>query len=173
MFFRSLIQSGKLFTLSLMALFGSMLLHTAAPLQAKEVNRFFIKNIDNKRFDTRKHKGRPFVMSFFFTTCIPCYREIPELHAFMSKEFPDLPLLFIDPLEEDSKSDIRKFAKFLNVPTELFYKDSMGVVSKRFFDEGKYLFPTIIGLRDLNYLFRYIGINSKILAEIKQKLQER
>jgi thiol-disulfide isomerase/thioredoxin len=173
MFFRKLSQTGKFMPLVLIALSGALFLQTAAPVQAEEVRRFFIKNLDNKRFDTRDQKGGPFVMSFFFTTCIPCYRGMPELYAFMSKEFPDVSLLFVDPLEIDSKSDIRKFARKLNVPSELFYKDRMGIVSKRFFKGGQYVFPTIIGLRDLKYLFRYYGIDSEILAEIKNKLQER
>ena len=172
MFFRSLIQSVKFKLLAFIALSGSLFLQTATPVNAEEVRRFFIKNLDNERFDTRNQKGSPFVMSFFFTTCIPCYREIPELYAFMSKEFPDVSLLFVDPLEIDSKSDIRKFAKKLNVPSELFYKDSMGIVSKRFFKDGQYVFPTIVGLRELNYLFRYYGIDAEILAEIQNKLQE-
>ena len=171
MFFRKLSQTGKFMPLVLIALSGALFLQTAAPVQAEEVRRFFIKNLDNKRFDTRDQKGSPFVMSFFFTTCIPCYREIPKLYAFMSKEFPDVSLLFVDPLEIDSKADIRKFAIKLNVPSELFYKDSMGIVSKRFFSGGQYVFPTIIGLRDLNYLFRYSGIDAKILAEIQSKLK--
>ena len=172
MFFRKLSQTGKFMPLVLIALSGALFLQTAAPVQAEEVRRFFIENLDNKRFDTRDQKGSPFVMSFFFTTCIPCYREIPKLYAFMSKEFPDVSLLFVDPLEIDSKSDIRKFAKKLNVPSELFYKDSMGIVSKRFFKDGQYVFPTIVGLRELNYLFRYYGIDAEILAEIQNKLQE-
>jgi hypothetical protein len=49
----------------------------------------------------------------------------------------------------------------------------MGIVSKRFFKDGQYVFPTIVGLRELNYLFRYSGIDAEILAEIKNKLQER
>ena len=61
----------------------------------------------------------------------------------------------------------------LNVPPELFYKDSMGIVSKRFFAGGQYVFPTIVRLRDRNYLFRYSGIDAEILAEIKSKLKER
>jgi hypothetical protein len=49
----------------------------------------------------------------------------------------------------------------------------MGIVSKRFFAGGQYVFPTIVGLRDRNYLFRYSGIDAEILAEIKSKLKER
>jgi len=71
MFFRSLTQSGKFVPLFLIALSGTLFLQTATPVHAEEVRRFFIKNLDNERFDTRNQKGSPFVMSFFFTTCIP------------------------------------------------------------------------------------------------------
>jgi hypothetical protein len=90
----------------------------------------------------------------------------------MSEEYPHAPLFLIDPLDEDSKSDMLKFARKLNVPAELFYKDSMGIVSKRFFKGGQYVFPTILGLHDLSYRFRFSGIDANILAEIKSKLKE-
>ncbi|MBC8257818.1 MAG: TlpA family protein disulfide reductase [SAR324 cluster bacterium] len=157
--------------LLLLAVSGSLFLHST-PAEAKEFQRFFIKNLENKRFDTRKYRGKPYVMSIFYTKCIPCIKEIPQLYTFMSENFPYVPLLFVDPLDEDSKNDIRKFAKKLNVPSELFYKDSMGIVSRRFFAGGQYAFPTILGLRDLSYLFRFSGIDANILAEIKSKLKE-
>jgi len=65
-----------------------------------------------------------------------------------------------------------KISRKINVPAELFYKDSMGIVSKRFFKGGQYVFPTILGLRDLSYRFRFSGIDANILAEIKSKLKE-
>ena len=45
------------------------------------------------------------------------------------------------------------------------------MVSKRFFDGGRYTFPTILKLRDLSYIFRYSGIDDEIVAEIHQKLK--
>jgi len=71
MFFRKLIQTGKFMPLVLIALSGALFLQTAAPVQAEEVRRFFIKNLDNKRFDTRDQKGGPFVMSFFSQPAFP------------------------------------------------------------------------------------------------------
>ena len=42
------------------------------------------------------------------------------------------------------------------------------IVIKRFFDRDRYTFPTIFKLRYLNYIFRYLGIDDEIVAEIHQ-----
>ena len=47
------------------------------------------------------------------------------------------------------------------------------MVSNRFFDGGRYTFPTILKLRDLSYIFRYSGIDDEIVAEILQKLKDQ
>ncbi|GIR32996.1 MAG: hypothetical protein CM15mP45_22920 [Deltaproteobacteria bacterium] len=52
----------------------------------------------------------------------------------MSKEFPGSKLLFIDPVEDDSKREIAEFAKKLKIPEAFFYRDSFGSVSKKFFN---------------------------------------
>ena len=130
--------------------------------------KFWIKNMEGKRFNSKKHKSA-FVVSFFFVNCVPCIKEIPVLHKFMSTNFPDVPLLFIDPIKEDSKNDIKKFSRKLNVPLSYFYKDSFGSISKKFF-KGKMTFPTIIGIRGNEYLFRFNGIDETQLDKIKSLL---
>ena len=134
----------------------------------RDVPTFWIRNLEGKRFDSRK-QDQPYVLSFFFVHCVPCIKEIPALYKLMKSEFPETPLLFIDPLKEDSKKDIVKFSRKLKVPVSYFYRDNFGSVSKKFF-EGKFLFPTIIGIRDGNYLFQYNGLNEKTLGEIKEVL---
>ena len=127
--------------------------------------KFWIKNMEGKRFNSKKHKSA-FVVSFFFVNCVPCIKEIPVLHKFMSTNYPDVPLLFIDPIKEDSKNDIKNFSKQLNVPLSYFYKDSFGSISKKFF-KGKMSFPTIIGIEGKRYIFRYNGIDEETISEIK------
>ena len=87
----------------------------------------------------------------------------------MSINYPDVPLLFIDPIKKDSKKDIKKFSKKLNVPLSYFYKDSFGSISKKFF-KGKMAFPTIVGIEGKKYIFRYKGIDEETMAEIKTLL---
>ena len=130
--------------------------------------KFWVKSLEGKRFNSKKQKS-PYVISFFFVHCVPCIKEIPLLHKFMSTNFPDVPLLFIDPIKEDSKNDIKNFSKQLNVPLSYFYKDSFGTISKKFF-KGTMSFPTIVGIRGNEYLFRFNGIDEKTISEIKTLL---
>ena len=130
--------------------------------------KFWVKSLEGKRFNSKKQKS-PYVISFFFVHCVPCIKEIPLLHKFMSTNFPDVPLLFIDPIKEDSKNDIKNFSKQLNVPLSYFYKDSFGSISKKFF-KGKMAFPTIVGISGNEYLFRFNGIDESQLDKLKSLL---
>ena len=127
--------------------------------------KFWIRSLEGKRFNSKKETS-PYVISFFFVHCVPCIKEIPLLHKFMSTNYPNLPLLFIDPIKDDSKKDIQRFSEKLNVPSSYFYKDSFGTISKKFF-KGTMSFPTIMGISGNEYLFRFNGIDETILDEIK------
>ena len=135
---------------------------------AKPPPKFWLKNLEGKRFNSKKQKSA-FVVSFFFVNCVPCIKEIPLLYKFISKDYPDVPLLFIDPIKQDSKKNIKNFAKKLNVPLSYFYKDSFGSISKKFFKK-KMAFPTIVGIEGKRYIFRYNGIDEEIIAEMKRLL---
>ena len=134
----------------------------------QNVPKFWIRNLEGKRFDSKKEKSA-IVISFFFVNCAPCLIEIPLLHKFMSTNYPNIPLLFIDPIKEDSKKDIEKFSEKLKVPLSYFYKDSFGSISKKFF-KGKMAFPTIVGIEGNKYIFRYNGFDEETMAEIKSLL---
>ena len=138
-------------------------------IYAEPPPEFWIKNMEGKRFRSSKQNS-PYVISFFFVNCLPCIKEIPMLHQFMSTNYPSIPVLFIDPIKSDSKKDIKKFSKTLKVPLSLFYKDSFGSISKKFFKKGKMYFPTIVGIKGKKYLFRYSKIDKKILNEMESLL---
>jgi len=138
-------------------------------IYAENPPEFWIKNIEGRRFRSSKQNS-PYVISFFFVNCLPCIKEIPMLHQFMSTNYPSIPVLFIDPIKSDSKKDIKKFSKTLKVPLSNFYKDSFGSISKKFFKKGKMYFPTIVGIKGKKYLFRYSKIDKKILNEMESLL---
>ena len=138
-------------------------------IYAEQPPEFWLKSVEGKRFRSSKQNS-PYVISFFFVNCLPCIKEIPMLHQFMSTNYPSIPLLFIDPIKSDSKKDIKKFSKSLKVPLSNFYKDSFGSISKKFFKKGKMYFPTIVGIKGKKYLFRYSKIDKKILNEITSLL---
>ena len=127
--------------------------------------KFWIRSLEGGRFNSSKVKS-PYVISFFFVHCPPCIKEIPLLYKFMSTNYPNVPLLFIDTIKDDSKKDIQRFSEKLNVPTSYFYKDSFGTISKKFFKD-KISFPTIVGIKGNEYIFRYNVIDKSKLDEIK------
>jgi hypothetical protein len=57
----------------------------------------------------------------------------------------------------------------LKVPSSYFYKDSLGMISKKFF-KGNMAFPTIIGIRKNEYIFRLNGIDESQLEKIRSLL---
>jgi thiol-disulfide isomerase/thioredoxin len=130
--------------------------------------KFWIRSLEGKRFDSKKETS-PYVLSFFFVNCVPCIKEIPLLHKFMSTNYPNVSLLFIDPIKDDSMKDIQSFSENLNVPSSYFYKDSFGTISKKFF-KGTMSFPTIVGISGNEYLFRFNGIDESQLEKIKSLL---
>ena len=127
--------------------------------------KFWIRSLEGERFNSSKVKS-PYVISFFFVHCPPCIKEIPLLYKFMSTNYPNVPLLFIDPIKDDSKKDIQRFSEKLNVPSSYFYKDSFGTISKKFFKD-KISFPTIVGIKGKEYIFRLNGIDQRQLEKIK------
>ena len=130
--------------------------------------KFWIRSLEGKRFNSKKVSS-PYVLSFFFVNCVPCIKEIPELYKFMSTNYPNVPLLFIDPTKDDSKKDIQIFSEKLKVPSSYFYKDSLGTISKKFF-KGTMSFPTIIGISGNEYLFRFNGIDKTKIDKIDSLL---
>jgi len=137
---------------------------------AQPAPQFWIRNLEGQRFDSRKVGEESIVVSFFFVNCIPCLKEIPELHAFISKELPAVHLLFIDPLKEDSKQDMIGFAERLGVPQKFFYKDGLGTVSRKFFRGVQQAFPTIVGIKGRQELFRLSGLPEGALDQILERL---
>ena len=128
--------------------------------------QFWISNLEGKRFDSRKHTG-PLVISFFFVDCVPCLKEVPQLHALMRNEYPGAPLLFVDPLQDDSVSYVKEFANRVKVPYAFFYRDPLARMAKKFF-QGRMVFPTIVGLKNGRELYRIHDLSSSSLKLIRE-----
>ena len=128
----------------------------------EQIPSFRIRNLSGEQFDSRKHQGQPIVLSFFFTRCPPCIKEMPALYEFMLKEGRLDQLLFVDPyvkalkIEDnpDTERQIRKFINLLNIPPESVYFDQIGTLLKNMSQSGAFpdakrigtlvLYPTII-----------------------------
>ena len=132
--------------------------------------KFWISNLEGKRFDSRKKKG-PIIISFFFVDCVPCKVEVPQLYQLMSGKYPEAYLLYVDPLAEDSSGYIKEFADSSEVPYSFFYHDPLGTMTKKFFKGSQFVFPTIVGLnKKRKEVFRLHDLHAESLAKIEALL---
>lgn len=87
----------------------------------------------------------------------------------MAQDYPEVPLLFADPIKEDSVKKTKRFARKLKVPKNYFCKDSFGAVGSKF-SMDKRGYPTIFGINGSEYLFIVKGLDSASLGKIKEKV---
>ena len=129
-----------------------------------DIRHFRIENLEGKLFDSRKALGEPIVISFFFTRCPPCWKEMPELFSHMKKENRLHQLLFVDSYVDaegievhdnpDTKRMIEKYAEDFKINPANVYFDTLGSFLKKFIRIGafpkakaaktKVIWPTIL-----------------------------
>jgi len=150
---------------------------------------FRIRNLSGELFDSRKHLGKPLVLSFFFTRCPPCKKEMPALYEFMSQEGRLEQLIFVDPYVKaleinevpDTERQIRKFVNSLNIPPERVYFDQIGTLLKKMSQGGAFpkakrigtmvVYPTIIVIDDSGKLILSLeGTGPGFLEKIRKVL---
>ena len=133
-------------------------------MEPKDIRRFRIENLEGKLFDSRKELGEPIVISFFFTRCPPCWKEMPQLFAYMKKGNKLDRLLFVDSyvdaegIELSDKPDTRrlieKYVEKIKINPATVYFDTLGSFLKKFIKIGafprakasktKVIWPTIL-----------------------------
>ena len=133
-------------------------------MEPKDIRRFRIENLEGKLFDSRKALGEPIVISFFFTRCPPCWKEMPELFSHMKKENRLHQLLFVDSYVDaegievhdnpDTKRLIEQYAEDYKLNPATIYFDTLGSFLKKFIRIGafpkaraaklKIIWPTIL-----------------------------
>ena len=100
---------------------------------------------------------------------MPCLKEVPQLHALMTREFPGSPLLFIDPIGEDSTAYVKDFADRVGVPYGFFYRDPLAGMAKKYF-KGTMVFPTIVVVKDGGERYRFHDLSPESLRKIRRGL---
>jgi len=133
-------------------------------MEPKDIRRFRIENLEGKLFDSRKALGEPIVISFFYTRCPPCWKEMPELFSYMKKEDRLHQLLFVDSYVDaegielsdypDTRRLIEQFAEDYKLNPANVYFDTLGSFLKKFIKIGafpiakaaktKVIWPTIL-----------------------------
>ena len=158
-------------------------------MEPKDIRRFRIENLEGKLFDSRKELGEPIVISFFFTRCPPCWKEMPQLFAYMKKGNKLDRLLFVDSyvdaegIELSDKPDTRrlieKYVEKIKINPATVYFDTLGSFLKKFIRIGAFpkarsaklpiVWPTILVISPTGKLVESIEGSNPDYIEIIEK----
>ena len=178
-----------LFKILLACLFINIFSGSLQGMEPFNIRHFRISNLEDNRFDSRKALGEPFVISFFFTRCPPCWKEMPELFSYMKKEGRLHQLLFVDSYvkakgvevddDPDTKRMIQRFIEKLKINPANVYFDSLGSLLKKFLRIGafpkakaaktKIIWPTILVISPTGKLVESIEGSRPDFVEIVEK----
>ena len=178
-----------LFKILLACLFSNSFSGILLSMEPMEIRTFWITNLEGKEFNSSLAKGEPIVISFFFTRCPPCSKEMPELFSYMKKEDRLHQLLFVDSYvkakgievddDPDTKRMIQRFIEKLKINPANVYFDSLGSLLKKFLRIGafpkakaaktKIVWPTILVISPTGKLLESIEGSRPDFVEIVGK----
>jgi thiol-disulfide isomerase/thioredoxin len=72
----------------------------------KELPEFSLKTIEGKTFTNKSLKGKPTLINFWFTSCLPCIQEMPILNQLKEKYKDDFNFVAIT---YEKKEQVEKF----------------------------------------------------------------
>lgn len=78
------------------------------PKQGQTLPEFSVTDINGKTYKSADLKGKVVVMNFWFSRCVPCKNEIPELNALKEKYKNNTEVVFLAPNWETAET-IKQF----------------------------------------------------------------
>jgi peroxiredoxin len=78
------------------------------PKRGQKMPEFSLTDINGRTFNATELKGKVIVMNFWFTRCVPCKNEIPDLNALRTAYKNNADVVFIAPSWENAET-IKQF----------------------------------------------------------------
>jgi cytochrome c biogenesis protein CcmG, thiol:disulfide interchange protein DsbE len=128
---------------------------TLAPRKDSPAPDFSLPTLSGETVSLKQFRGKPVVLNFWATWCLPCREEMPLLQKVYAQNEPGLEILAINNAEADSA--VRPFAEELGLSFPVLL-DSDGAITRLFRVSG---FPASIFI-DSEGIIRYqhVGILS-------------
>ncbi len=117
------------------------------PLKKEIAPDFTLELFEGGRFQLATHKGKPMLINFLASWCIPCREEIPILNRTYSVYKPQ-GIIFLAIAVDDTQENMKEFVKKhgLNLPTGL---DTSGGIKDAY---GLYGVPTTLFIDKMGYI---------------------
>lgn len=100
-----------------------------AEYKDKEFPKFDLNTLTDGKFDSEQLKGKPTMINFWFTKCVPCIEEMPVLNKIREKYKDDVNFVAIT---FEKKEDVQNFLKkhpfdFLHLIEAKDFADQLGI----------------------------------------------
>lgn len=106
---------------------------TGGPLVGKPAPDFTFTSLDGHALSLTGFRGKPLLLNFWATWCVPCRQELPALQRFANDQHGQWAVLGVDELE--TADAVATFARSLGVSYPLAI-DSDGSVGQRYRVQG-------------------------------------
>ncbi len=128
---------------------------------------FSLTLLSGEAFQFSAHKGKPIMINFFASWCLPCREEIPALVK-IQKEYEPKGVTFLAVAIDDTEEDVNKFIKRLGFTFPVGH-DKTGAIKEAY---GVYGLPTSFFISKestINY-FHPGGVSEALLRHELDKL---
>lgn len=146
---------------------GLLLNEGGAPDSNKEAADFSLELLDGGSFKLSALRGKPVMVNFFASWCMPCRQEVPALVK-IQKEYEPKGISFVAIAVDDTEKDVREFVSRLGF-TFLIGHDKTGDIKEAY---GVYGLPTtfFIGKDGIISYFHPGSVNEVLLRHELDKL---
>jgi peroxiredoxin len=125
---------------------------------------FELKTLDGRQIRLSELNGRPVLVSYWVTWCIPCMEELPVLDR-LSEEFPGLEILTINGVDQDDITAINQKVTELQLGLPVLLDEN-----KSFWQDFRVLFLPTSFFIDQHGVIRHIQLGSLSEADLRQKI---
>lgn len=135
-----------------------------APEIGATAPNFQLKTLDGRQVQLSELNGRPVLISYWVTWCIPCMEELPVLDR-LSAEFPGLEILTINGIDQDDLAAINQKVTELQLGLPVLLDEN-----KSFWQDFRVLFLPTSFFIDQYGVIRHIQLGSLNEADLRQKI---
>jgi peroxiredoxin len=135
-----------------------------APEIGATAPNFIMETLDGRQIQLSELNGRPVLINYWVTWCIPCMEELPALDR-LSEEFPNLEILTVNGIDQDDLATINQKIAELHLDLPVLLDEN-----KSFWQDFQVLFLPTSFFIDQYGVIRHIQLGSLSEADLRQKI---